>query len=239
MDNERMSVPDRWPFEADMTTRRSGESRSWAAPLFIGAALCLSLSLSLGACGSDGGESSPVDDVYEGDEGAPDVHSNEPDGGPPDTSESADGWAPPDTPPDPPPKADPIPCESDADCQGPECQSTAAAGCGCREREDKKFCVPLCQTAADCPTPDSNCSFDGICMQDGPGRGGDGPQACTTVADCDAGACPDEAPIGCECAPLSAGGGICIPKCNGDADCKPWFGLPTECTVDKLCVAAD
>jgi hypothetical protein len=64
-----------------------------------------------------------------------------------------------------------------------------------------------------------------------------GPAACITSADCDvAGACPSDAPRGCDCLPIPTGGNACIPLCVSDSDCPSPPGMTLVCGPEGFCV---
>jgi len=65
----------------------------------------------------------------------------------------------------------PTSCTEEADCLVPgACPTEAAKGCTCADTPDGSFCIPLCDSDADCPAPPGMvmiCGTGGICVPSG------------------------------------------------------------------------
>jgi len=101
--------------------------------------------------------------------------------------------------------------------------------------------MPCCgDDTCDGPETAANCAID--CAEadgDDPVADGDevvGPTSCTNDSDCEvAGACPDNAMLGCTCE-TTPEGNSCIPSCNSDDDCPPVMGQTLVCGNEGFCL---
>ncbi len=101
--------------------------------------------------------------------------------------------------------------------------------------------MPCCgDDICDGPETAQNCAVDCAAADgDAPPADGDepvgGPVACTDDSDCqEAGACPDDAALGCTCTTMPDGD-FCIPSCATDDDCPTLVGQTLVCGQEGVC----
>jgi hypothetical protein len=95
------------------------------------------------------------------------------------------------------------------------------------------------QPPGDCGNGTCDPGEEDFCFEDCGGEPQDGPTPCETQADCEApDACPEDAALGCTCAPDPDGLKLCVPACNTDADCPEPPGMELTCLPEGFCVPA-